>query len=74
MPWYQAGLDNLKSFKNGLIDREIDKILAYANSHPNFMTAEQKDELQKIRQEVNLPPSKHGWALDDWDDNSEVMA
>ena len=49
--WYVNGLNNLASYKTQHIDPQLDKMLAYGQAHPEFMTDEQKAELQKIRQD-----------------------
>jgi len=49
---------------------EMPNLMQWGNTqYSNFII-----ELQKIKQEINLPTPKHGWALDEWDDNQEVMA
>jgi len=49
---------------------EMPNLMQWGNiQYNNFLV-----ELEKIRQEINLPMPRHGWALDDWDDNQEVMA
>lgn len=78
--WYQAGLSNLAAYKHQIIDPEIDKILAYGEAHPEFMSEEQKAELQNIRQDqeaislykaykYNRPRQKLGLGMDLADPN-----